>query len=114
MRQICAAEGYRALEVPDGVGGRFSVLSAVGLFSAAMAGIDAEALMRGAAEMDKLVKGPDLWTNPAAMIASIHYILSNRGKNISVMMPYSTSLYSLGRLVPAALGREPRQAGWAA
>ncbi|HEY8667357.1 MAG TPA: hypothetical protein VIL86_11870, partial [Tepidisphaeraceae bacterium] len=49
LRQICQAEEYRTLEVPDGVGGRFSVLSAVGLFSAAMTGIDIDALMEGAA-----------------------------------------------------------------
>jgi glucose-6-phosphate isomerase len=95
LREICKAEEYRTLEVPDGVGGRFSVLSAVGLFSAAMCGVDIDALMAGAADMDKRLKEPDLFKNPAAMIAAIHYILNNRGKNISVMMPYSTSLYYL-------------------
>src|SRR5256885_3878849 len=44
LREICKSEGYRTLDVPDGVGGRFSVLSAVGLFSAAMTGIDIDAL----------------------------------------------------------------------
>ncbi len=48
MRQICNAEGYFTLPVPDGVGGRFSVLSPVGLFSAAMCGIDIDALLQGA------------------------------------------------------------------
>src|SRR5439155_6777717 len=42
LREICNADGYRTLEVPDGVGGRFSVLSAVGLFSAAMCGVDVD------------------------------------------------------------------------
>ncbi len=95
LRDICNAEGYRTLEVPDGVGGRFSVLSAVGLFSAAMCGIDIDALLAGAADMDKRLKEGDLLKNPAAMIAAIHYLLNARGKNMSVMMPYSTSLYSL-------------------
>ena len=95
LREIVTAEGYRTLEVPDGVGGRFSVLSAVGLFSAAICGIDIDAMMQGAADMDKRVKEPDLTANPAAMIAAIHYILNERGKNMSVMMPYSTSLYYL-------------------
>lgn len=95
LREICNAEGYRTLEVPDGVGGRFSVLSAVGLFSAAMCGIDIEALLQGAVDMDKRVKDSDLFSNPAAMIAAIHYLLDKRGKNISVMMPYSNSLYFL-------------------
>ena len=95
LREIVTAEGYRTLEVPDGVGGRFSVLSAVGLFSAAICGIDIDAMMQGAADMDKRVKEPDLTANPAAMIAAIHYVLNERGKNMSVMMPYSTSLYYL-------------------
>jgi len=96
LREICNAEGYRTLEVPDGVGGRFSVLSAVGLFSAAMCGIDIDALMAGAAAMDKRLKDPDVLKNPAALIAAIHYALDRKGKHIAVMMPYSTSLYYLG------------------
>jgi glucose-6-phosphate isomerase len=96
LREIVTQEGFRTLEVPDGVGGRFSVLSHVGLFSAAMCGIDIEALMSGAASMDKRVNTPELMQNPAAMIAAIHYILNaSKGKSISVMMPYATSLYLL-------------------
>jgi glucose-6-phosphate isomerase len=95
LREICNAEGYRTLEVPDGVGGRFSVMSAVGLFSAAMCGVDIDAVLEGAADMDKRLKDGDLYKNPAAIIAAINYILSEKGKVMSVMMPYSTSLYSL-------------------
>jgi glucose-6-phosphate isomerase len=95
LREIVTQEGFRTLEVPDGVGGRFSVLSAVGLFSAAMCGIDIDALMKGAASMDKRIKDSDGVNNPAAMLAAIHYILNNKGKTISVMMPYATSLYYL-------------------
>jgi glucose-6-phosphate isomerase len=60
-----------------------------------MCGIDIEALMQGAADMDKRLKDPDPLNNPAAMIAAIHYLLDKKGKHISVMMPYSTSLYYL-------------------
>ena len=95
LREICNKEGYRTLDVPEGVGGRFSVLSAVGLFSAAMTGIDVDAVLSGAADMDKRLKDGDLFKNPAAMIAAISYLLDHKGKTISVMMPYSTSLYSL-------------------
>src|SRR6185437_2712682 len=87
LREICNAEGYRTLEVPDGVGGRFSVLSAVGLFSAAMCGIDIDALMAGAAAMDKRLKDPDVLKNPAALIAAIHYALDGKGRHFAVMMP---------------------------
>jgi glucose-6-phosphate isomerase len=95
LREIATKEGYRTLEVPDGVGGRFSVLSAVGLFSAAMCGVDTDALMAGAADMDKRLKTDELLKNPAAMIAAVHYLLNGKGKPMSVMMPYSTSLYYL-------------------
>jgi glucose-6-phosphate isomerase len=95
LREHCNAEGYRTLEVPEGVGGRFSVLSAVGLFSAGMCGIDIDALMSGAADMDKRLKDADVYKNPAAMIAALHYALDRKGKPMAVMMPYSTSLYYL-------------------
>jgi glucose-6-phosphate isomerase len=95
LREICTKEGYRTLDVPEGVGGRFSVLSAVGLFSAAMCGIDIDALLTGAQAMDKRVREADVTGNPAALMAAIHHLLNRRGKSISVMMPYSTSLYSL-------------------
>jgi glucose-6-phosphate isomerase len=95
LRDIVKEEGYRTLDVPPGVGGRFSVLSAVGLFSAGMCGIDIDAIMEGAQDMDKRVKDGDLFKNPAAMIAAIHHILNARGKNMSVMMPYSNALYLL-------------------
>jgi len=94
LRDIATKEGYKTLEVPDGVGGRFSVLSAVGLFSAAMCGIDIDQLLEGAADMDKRVKGGDLFANPSAIIAALHYLLDQKGKNMAVMMPYSTALYS--------------------
>jgi glucose-6-phosphate isomerase len=94
LRKICEEEGYRTLEVPEGVGGRFTVLSAVGLFSAGMCGIDIDALLEGARDMDKRLKDDDVAANPAATLAAVHYLLNEKGKTISVMMPYSTSLYS--------------------
>jgi glucose-6-phosphate isomerase len=115
LREICNAEGFRTLEVPDGVGGRFSVLSAVGLFSAAMTGIDISALLEGCKDMDKRVKDADVFKNPAAMLAAVHYILNNKGKSMSVMMPYSTSLYSLAdwfrQLWAESLGKEKNLEG---
>ena len=96
LRKLAADEGFRTLEVPDGVGGRFSVLSAGGLFSAAMCGIDIEALMVGAAAMDVRLKDSDVLANPAALIAAIHWLLDAKGKHMAVMMPYATSLYYLG------------------
>jgi len=94
MRQICDADGYATLPVPEGVGGRFSVLSPVGLFSAAIAGIDIDALLDGADAMDKRCSSPDLSQNPAAMLATLLVELGTRkGKTNHVMMPYCNALY---------------------
>lgn len=96
MRQICEREGYPTLPVPDGVGGRFSVLSPVGLFSAAMCGVDIDALLDGAASMDEPTCREDLMANPAAMVAFLLVELGTRkGKVNHVMMPYANSLYLL-------------------
>jgi glucose-6-phosphate isomerase len=95
MRSIVDAEGYSALPVPDGVGGRFSVLSPVGLFSAAMCGINIRDLLAGAAEMDKRVQAKDLRKNPAAILAAVHWLMFNKGKNLHVMMPYAYQLKDL-------------------
>lgn len=95
MRSICDREGIATLPVPEGVGGRFSVLSPVGLFSAAMCGIGVEALLDGAAEMDERCGRGSLLENPAAMLAWLLVELGARsGKTCHVMMPYANSLYS--------------------
>ena len=96
MRSICDRFGYETMPVPDGVGGRFSVLSPVGLFSAAMCGIDIDTLLSGAAAMDERCTNPDLAKNPAAMLATLLVELAERkGKPNHVLMPYANSLYLL-------------------
>ncbi|HVU64770.1 MAG TPA: glucose-6-phosphate isomerase [Phycisphaerales bacterium] len=96
MRQICNAEGYFTLPVPDGVGGRFSVLSPVGLFSAAMCGIDIEGLLDGAGAMDPICSREDFTQNPAAMLAYLLVELGEtKGKVNHVLMPYCNQMYLL-------------------
>ncbi|MEJ5259646.1 MAG: glucose-6-phosphate isomerase [Anaerohalosphaeraceae bacterium] len=95
LRAITDKAGFRALEVPDGVGGRFSVLSPVGLLSAAVCGIDIEALLEGARQMDERVSRTDFFANPAALNAAIQWHYYQRGKRISVMMPYCHALKDL-------------------
>lgn len=96
MRKICDSEGFVTLPVPEGVGGRFSVLSPVGLFSAAMCGIDINALLDGAASMDGPCSREDMSKNPAAMIAFLLCELgTSKGKTNHVMMPYANGLYLL-------------------
>ena len=84
--------GVKRYILPDGVGGRFSELSPVGLLPAAVLGIDIKALLKGAAYMDKLCKSADFRRNPALMCATLQYIAMQDGKNIGVLMPYSDNL----------------------
>jgi glucose-6-phosphate isomerase len=116
MRQICDAEKYVTLPVPDGVGGRFSVLSPVGLFSAAMCGIDIDSLLNGAADMDRRCSTQNLVDNPAAMLAFLLVELgTSKGKTNHVMMPYSNQLYLLAdwyrQLWAESLGKEHDKQG---
>ncbi len=93
LRQIAEQEGYKTFVVPDDVGGRFSVFSAVGLLPLALVGIDIEAVVNGIKDMDLALKNTDINENIAAQNALIHYLMdTKKGKNISVMMPYSSRL----------------------
>jgi glucose-6-phosphate isomerase len=117
LREIVKKFGYANLPIPPDVGGRFSVLSAVGLLSAAVTGIDIHALLKGAAEMDALCKeSKKLWENPALTGAALHYLMDKaKGKNVQVMMPYSHALRDVAdwfrQLWAESLGKRVDRAG---
>ena len=93
LRQISEQEGYKTFVVPDDVGGRFSVFSAVGLLPFALVGIDIDEIMNGIKDMDLALKNTDIFENIAAQNALIHYLMdTKKGKNLSVLMPYSSRL----------------------
>lgn len=93
LRQIAGEEGYKTFVVPDDVGGRFSVFSAVGLLPFALVGIDIDDIVKGIKDMDLALKNTDIRENVAAQNALIHYLMdTQKGKNLSVMMPYSSRL----------------------
>ncbi len=96
LHDIAREDGYDTLEVPSDVGGRFSVLSPVGLFSAAMCGIDIDALLAGANAMRQRVESTEFRSNPAAVLAAVKYLAyAEKSKPMHVMMPYSNRLYML-------------------
>lgn len=93
LRQIAEQEGYKTFVVPDDVGGRFSVFSAVGLLPFALVGLDIDEIVNGIKDMDLALKNTNINENIAAQNALIHYLLdTQKGKNMSVMMPYSSRL----------------------
>lgn len=93
LQQIAKSEKIETFPVPPGVGGRYSVLSTVGLLPAACAGIDVASLLAGARRMDERCRRDDVWFNPAVMSATLHFLLERkRGKKIRVVMPYEDRL----------------------
>ena len=93
LRQLADQEGYKTFVIPDDVGGRFSVFSAVGLLPLALVGIDIDEIIQGIKDMDLALKNTDIRNNIAAQNALIHYLLdTQKGKKMSVMMPYSSRL----------------------
>ncbi len=90
--KIAQEEGLKTFYIPDGVGGRFSELCPVGLLPAAVLGIDIKVMLEGAAFMDKICKSKDYRKNPALVAALLQFMSMKKGKNISVMMPYSDGL----------------------
>lgn len=93
LREIGNAEGVRMFEIPAGVGGRFSVLSPVGLLPAALTGMDVPGLLAGARLMDVWITGADPLESPAHLFAALQFLSqATFGRSLSVMMPYSARL----------------------
>jgi len=108
--KLAVKEGFTILEIPQRVGGRYSVFSSVGLFPLGLLGIHIEDLLKGAKKMREACIDTDLERNPAAITASIQYIHYKDGKNISDLFFFSTDLESMGKwcrqLMAESLGKE--------
>jgi len=93
LRKLATQEGYRTFVIPDDVGGRFSVLTPVGLLPVAVAGFNIRQLLQGAADMQKAT-GPDVPfdQNPAAIYAAARYELYCAGKTIEILASYNPKL----------------------
>ena len=93
LKTLATSEGYETFVVPDNVGGRFSVLTAVGLLPIAAAGIDIDELMRGAADAVKDFSSKKLEENQALQYASVRNILLRKGKSVELMVNYEPRLH---------------------
>ncbi|MCU0609027.1 MAG: glucose-6-phosphate isomerase [Chitinispirillaceae bacterium] len=93
LRKLAADEGYTTFDIPDDVGGRFSVLTAGGLFPVAVAGLDIRKLLQGAAQAMTFCKGTSADTNMAGRYAVIRNILMRRGYGIEVMASMQPQLH---------------------
>ena len=95
--RVCAdKEGYRSFIIPDNVGGRFSVLTPVGLLPIAIAGFDIEKLVQGAADMEKMTASSTPFDqNPAAQYAAARNALYRSGKKIEILVNFQPKLHYL-------------------
>ena len=93
LKTLADAEGYESFVVPDDIGGRFSVLTAVGLLPIAAAGIDIDEMMKGAADAREAYSNPSLKENQSYQYAAVRNALYNKGKTIEVLVNYEPSLH---------------------
>lgn len=91
LKALADSEGYETFVVPDDVGGRYSVLTAVGLLPIAVAGIDIDKLMQGAADAKTAFADPDISNNDCYKYAAIRNILARKGKCVEMMVSYEPS-----------------------
>ena len=97
LRALARREGIPVLDVPPGVGGRYSVLSPVGLLPAALVGIDVDGLLRGARRAVAAAEAEELAANPAALWSGLQWTAdTGLGRRIHVLMTYSDRLRALG------------------
>jgi glucose-6-phosphate isomerase len=96
LREIAKSEGIPALDIPPAVGGRFSVLTPVGILPAALVGIDTGALLAGADAIARECGKDALQSNPAGLFATLQHLSDTKaGRHIQVLMPYADPLRDL-------------------
>ena len=98
LKNLANEEGYESFVVPDDVGGRFSVLTAVGLLPIAVSGADIDALMTGAADARKVALETEYEKNPALLYAAVRNILLRKGKQVEIVANYEPSLHYVSEL----------------
>lgn len=110
LKRLADEQGWNTFSIPDGVGGRFSIFSEVGLVTAVCLGVDIDAFLAGAKDMDEACRTPDIWQNPAMLNAVLKYLAAvNHDRDVEVFMPYADYLKSLAewyvQLLAESLGK---------
>jgi glucose-6-phosphate isomerase len=111
LHRLAEQLGFATFTIPKNVGGRYSVLTPVGLLPAAIAGIDLQALLEGAAQMAAACESPDVLRNPAYLYATLQYLgYRERGWSVSVMAVWAKQLEAFGlwhdQLCAESLGKD--------
>jgi len=95
LKKLADEEKYESFIIPDDVGGRYSVLTPVGLLPIAVAGIDIDAMMKGAADAGELYNNPDVASNECYQYATVRNALYRKNKTTEIMANYEPSLHFL-------------------
>ena len=111
LKQLADAEGYETFVVPDDIGGRYSVLTAVGLLPIAAAGIDIDALMQGAAAARSDLMSDDLAQNSCYQYAAIRNVLYQKGKKIELFACYEPSFTMMNEWLKQLFGESEGKDG---
>lgn len=96
LKQLCNQEGYETFVIADDIGGRFSVLTAVGLLPMAVAGIDIDAVMQGAADAREHYDGGTVEDNDCLRYAAIRHCLANKRRDVEILVNYEPALVMFG------------------
>lgn len=96
LKKLADAEGYETFVIPDDVGGRFSVLTAVGLLPIAVSGIDIDSMMSGAAEAMKDFETTDMKSNAAYRYAAARNVMYRKGKTVEMIVNFEPRLHYIG------------------
>jgi glucose-6-phosphate isomerase len=116
LGKLAKEQGWPTFSVPDGVGGRFSIFSEVGLVTAACVGMDIDSFLAGARAMDQACQTADIYQNPAKLNAALKFIAAQKyGRDIEVFMPYADYLKSVAewyvQLLAESLGKRTDRDG---
>ncbi len=115
LKEIANKEDIPTFEIPENIGGRFSVLTPVGLLPAKLIGIDIEKLIEGAKLMRDQFISENFTTNLPFQFATIQYLLGKKGKTMNVIMPYSQKLIRFAdwyrQLLAESIGKKTNNAG---
>ena len=111
LKELSDKNGYQTFVVPDDVGGRYSVLTAVGLLSIAAAGIDIDALMKGAADARVKYLDPDVANNDCCKYAAMRNVMYRKGKKIELAVSYEPAFAMMGEWFKQLFGESEGKNG---
>lgn len=93
LKKLSISEGYETFVIPDDVGGRYSIFTAVGLLPIAVSGVDIKEMMRGAGDGVKEYSAKEIDNNPAYQYAAVRNILYRKGKTIEILVNYEPTMH---------------------